>query len=484
MELGFRSARFIAGQIRRGTLSCVEALEYFIRRTEAFDGPLNAVVVRDFDRARQQAAALDRYRSAMEALPPLYGVPMTVKESFNIAGLPTSWGREAFRANIAITDAAVVARLKRAGAVIFGKTNVPVLLMDWQSHNPIYGRTANPWDVGRTPGGSSGGSAAALAAGLTALEAGSDIGASIRDPAHYCGVYGHKPTWGIIPPLGHALAPSLTARDISVVGPMARSAGDLAVALAVLAGPLPEECSIRLVLPKPRRMSLKGLRVAIMTDHPRCPVAGVIKAEFDRLARHLRQEGALVDEAARPDADLDAGDDLYRMLRNAALSAGITDAEAKRLRGKPEDAEGARTAREMLMEHRSWLRLNEERARHRVAWMAFFQSFDVLLAPVGATSAPAHDDSAPLWLRTIRVDGEPVNAARQLFWAGLASMPLLPATAAPLGFTEDRLPFGMQIIGAPYDDRTTIAVAGLLEKSWLGFRRPSGYGDPPGTAQQ
>ncbi len=477
MELGFQSARFIARQIRRGALSCAEALDYFIRRTEAFDGPLNAVVVRDFEQARDRAGALDRDRPAMEAMPPLYGVPMTVKESYNVAGLPTTWGVEAFRSNIADADATAVARLKGAGAVIFGKTNVPVLLMDWQSHNPVYGRTANPWDIARTPGGSSGGSAAALAAGMTGLEAGSDIGASIRDPAHYCGIYGHKPSWGVVPPRGHALTASLTATDISVAGPMARSAGDLAVALAVMAGPLPEERAMRLALPKPRVASFKGLRVAIMAQHSRCPVADVIKAELGKLARHLASQGAKVDEAARPEVDLDAGDDLYRRLLNAALSARITDAEAERLRARPDDTGGGRTARDMLMEHRIWLRLNEERARHRAAWMAFFQSFDVMIAPVGATTAPAHDDRAPLWERTIMVDGAPVNAAQQLFWAGLASMPLLPATAAPLGFAADGLPFGMQIIGAPYDDRTTIAVAGLLEKSWLGFKRPDGYAD-------
>ncbi|MCU4159481.1 amidase [Acidiphilium sp. AL] len=480
MELGFRSAGFVARQIKNGRLSCVDALEYFIRRVEAFDGRLNAVVVRDFERARRQARALDRNRASLDCLPPLYGVPMTVKESFDVAGLPTSWGVEAFRSNVAADDAVAVARLKRAGAVIFGKTNVPVMLMDWQSRNPVYGGTANPWDIARTPGGSSGGSAAALAAGLTALETGSDIGGSIRDPAHYCCVYGHKPSWNVIPAQGHALGPGHAATDISVVGPMARSAGDLARALAAMAGPLPTEPGLRLVLPKPRATALKGLRVAIMAEHPRCPVAAEIRAAFAGLAHHLRREGALVDEAARPDADLDAGDDLYRMLRNAALSGRLPDAEAERLRAKlarPHDPEEMQPARDMLMDHRNWLRRHEERCRHRAAWRGFFRSFDVMLTPVGATAAPLHDDSGPLWRRTIMVDGEPVNAARQLFWAGLASMPLLPATAAPLGFTGSGLPFGMQIIGAPYDDRTTIAVAGLLEKSWLGFSKPDGYAD-------
>jgi amidase len=162
---------------------------------------------------------------------------MTIKESYDVVGMPTTWGLPELKDNIAKTNASAVQRLIDAGVVLFGKTNVPLMLADWQSYNAVYGTTNNPWDVGRTPGGSSGGSAAALAAGLTGIEAGSDIGASIRNPAHYCGVFGHKPTYGICPPRGQALPGRVAAPDISVIGPLARSAGDLAIALAAMAGP-------------------------------------------------------------------------------------------------------------------------------------------------------------------------------------------------------------------------------------------------------
>ncbi|MDR3522227.1 MAG: amidase family protein, partial [Acidocella sp.] len=194
MDTAFATARRVASLIKSGKLSVLETTDFYIARIEAFDDALNAVVVRDFDRARAQAKLLDRNKKKYAKLPPLYGVPMTVKESFDVAGLPTIWGVEASRGNVAKTDAVAVARFKAAGAVVLGKTNVPVMLADWQSSNPIYGTTNNPWDVARSPGGSSGGSAASLAAGFAALEAGSDIGNSLRDPAHYCGIYAHKPS--------------------------------------------------------------------------------------------------------------------------------------------------------------------------------------------------------------------------------------------------------------------------------------------------
>ena len=207
-------------------IGCLELLDLYLARVEKYDGALNAVVVRDFDRARTRARAADRALAKRQPWGPLHGVPMTIKESYDVAGLPTTWGVPAYAKNIATKNAVVVDRLLGAGAVLFGKTNVPLYLGDWQSFNAIYGTTNNPWDVTRAPGGSSGGSAAALAAGLTALEAGSDIGSSIRNPAHFCGVYGHKPTWGIVPRTGQALPWQQAAPvDIDVVGPLARTRG-------------------------------------------------------------------------------------------------------------------------------------------------------------------------------------------------------------------------------------------------------------------
>src|ERR1700704_3850718 len=231
LDIPFRSARQLAADIKKKKIGCLELLDLYLARVEKYDGALNAVVVRDFERARTRARAADRALARRQVWGPLHGVPMTIKESYDVAGLPTTWGVPAYAKNIATKNAVAVDRLLGAGAVLFGKTNVPLYLADWQSYNAIYGTTNNPWDVARAPGGSSGGSAAALAAGLTGLEAGSDIGSSIRNPAHFCGVWGHKPTYGICPPAGQALPGNVAPSDISVIGPMARSAADLALGL-------------------------------------------------------------------------------------------------------------------------------------------------------------------------------------------------------------------------------------------------------------
>jgi amidase len=383
--------------------------------------------------------------------------------------------------NIAAADAVAIARLKAAGAVILGKTNVPVMLADWQSFNPIYGTTNNPFDVARSPGGSSGGSAAALAAGFSALDAGSDIGASLRDPAHYCGIYAHKPSYGICSPRGHSLNRNFAAADISCIGPMARSAGDLSVGLAVMAGPDAIETGWRLSLPKTAVTSLSGLRVAIMPEHEICPVEAEISGALRELGRFLKKAGAQVSLTARPAFDAKAAYENYLTLLNAALSARMPDKVLDRMREMLKHADPAdrspavMTARGSTLEHRLWLRANEERARMRALWAEFFKSYDVLISPVGATAAVPHDHSGNMGERSIAVNGSGLNVADQLFWAGYSCNFGLPSTAAPLGHTKTGLPFGMQIIGAPYADYTTIAVAGLLEKAWLGFVPPPAY---------
>ena len=191
----------------------------------------------DVERGRKRARQADAALAKGEVWGPLHGVPMTIKESYNVAGLPTTNGRPEMKDNIAERDALAVERLKAAGVVLFGKTNVPINLADFQSYNEVYGTTNSPWDVERVPGGSSGGSAAALAAGLCGFEFGSDIGGSIRNPSHFCGVFGHKPTWGLIPPRGHALPGHLVQPDLSVVGPLARGAADLETGVLAMAGP-------------------------------------------------------------------------------------------------------------------------------------------------------------------------------------------------------------------------------------------------------
>ncbi|MDE8350016.1 MAG: amidase [Acidocella sp.] len=481
MDNAFATARRVASLIKNRKLSALEATDFYIARIEAFDDALNAVVVRDFERARAQAKSLDRNQKKYAKLPPLYGVPMTVKESFDVAGLPTTWGVEAARDNVAATDAVAVQRFKAAGAVLLGKTNVPVMLADWQSTNPIYGTTNNPWDAARSPGGSSGGSAAALAAGFAVLEAGSDIAASLRDPAHYCGIYAHKPTYGVCAMRGHSLHDNFAPPDISCIGPMARSAEDLAVGLTVMAGPEAIETGWQLALPKAAITSFKGLRVAIMADHEICPVETEISAELLALGKFLKKSGAKVNYTARPAFEADAAHENFLMLLNGALSARMPDKVIDKMRGTLAKAAADDTslvtmgARGVLLEHRLWLRCHEARAKMRAQWAEFFKDYDVLISPVASTAALAHDHSGNMNERSIAVNGQPMVFGQQLFWAGYSCNFGLPATAAPLGMTKSGLPFGMQIIGAPYADFTTIKVAALLEKHWLGFSPPPSY---------
>src|SRR5512139_2736458 len=269
LALPFRTAKQLAAAVRKKKIGCLELLDLYLKRVEAYNPELNAIIATDIEGARKRARASDKAVKAGKKLGPLHGVPMTIKESFDVAGLPTTWGDPAFKDTIAKQNSLVAQRMIDAGVTLFGKTNVPLNLADWQSYNEVYGSTNNPWDLSRTPGGSSGGSGAALAAGLTGIEAGSDIGASIRNPAHYCGVWGHKPTYGIVSPRGQALPGTVSASDISVVGPLARSADDLAAALAVMAGP--DEIDGRgwqLRLPKPAQKSLREFKVSIVYDDP------------------------------------------------------------------------------------------------------------------------------------------------------------------------------------------------------------------------
>jgi amidase len=475
MDLSFASATALAAKIRAREIGCLELLDHAIARVGALDGAVNAVVVRDFERARQRARSLD------DSTPngPLYGVPMTVKESFNVAGLPTTWGVPERRGNIAATNAVAVDRLLNAGAVIFGKTNVPRMLADWQSYNGVYGRTNNPWDLTRTPGGSSGGGAAALAAGLTALEAGSDIGGSIRQPAHACGLFGHKPTWGLVPTFGHSLVESPAMTDISVVGPLARSAADLHLALEVMAGP--EETALTFTLPPPRQTWLQGLRIAVWAEQAGQATDPAITTALLDLATALERAGIFVDRTARPAFDPGEAFDLFLKLMAAALSGRSSDADRAETRalaaklGPDNTSADAVMARSVDMTHATWLGLNQRRHGMRRAWGAFFDEWDVLLCPVIGAPAWPHVTDIPLWQRTLTVGGATVPYNDMLFWSGLVGAFYLPASVAPLGVTAEGLPFGVQIVGPLYGDRLTIEVARQLEHAWRGFTPPPGY---------
>ncbi|MEC8834557.1 MAG: amidase family protein, partial [Pseudomonadota bacterium] len=325
-ELAFLSATQLAAKIRSREISSEELLRVYFERIDRYNGDLNAIVVQRRDEALAFAKVADQeVAKGTSQLGALHGVPMTVKESYGVAGTPSTWGIPEMKDNVVESDSLPIQRLKAAGAIIFGKTNVPIRLADFQSYNEIYGTTNNPWDGTRGPGGSSGGSAAALAAGLTGLETGSDIGGSIRNPAHYCGVFGHKPTWGLLPPRGHAMPGVLSPSDISVIGPLARSAADLKTAVLTMGGP--DEIAARgqaINLPRLEKQP-RSMKVAVWRDDELAPVAKEVSERVDLVARTLADRGATIDFDARPGFTAQHSDFVYRNLLQATMSARLSD---------------------------------------------------------------------------------------------------------------------------------------------------------------
>ena len=475
------SAQTLATRLRRREISASALLEHHLERIEAHDGQTNAVVVRDAARARSRALHADAALARGQCWGLLHGLPITVKEAFDVEGLPTTWGFERWRGNVATRDAVAVQRLKQAGAIVLGKTNVPTALGDWQTFNPVYGTTRNPWNLERTPGGSSGGSAVALAAGYSALELGSDIGASIRNPAHYCGVYGHKPTWGLVPQEGHQ-TPDIVcpdAIDIGVAGPLGRSAVDLELAMTVLCqgadhyGPLGRT---------PLRWRDDGrpaplLRVAVVTDDACAPVDSEISQALQGLAEHLSQHGFQVSLQARPVRSEELWEVYVHLLR-AATGAMMDEADyadaCKRAAQHPPDSREyvAWHWRGSTMNHRQWAHCDGRRARLRAECAAFFEEWDVLICPVAPTAAFAHNQQGFRWERMLQVNGQDQPTTQGLFWAGYASLCGLPATAVPLGASAEGLPFGAQLIGPVFGDPRCLRMARWLEEHWRGFVAP------------
>jgi amidase len=480
-DITFRSARSLAAMIRRGKIGCLELLDHHLARVERFNAALNAIVVTQIPEARRRAKAADRALKKGDIWGPLHGVPMTVKESFDVAGLPTTWGSPDFKNNIANSNALAVDRLLAAGAVIFGKTNVPIWLADAQTFNVIYGATNNPWDLSRGPGGSSGGEAAALAAGLIAMGMGSDIASSIRNPAHFCGLFGHKPTYGICPPHGHSLTGNPSPMDILDIGPLARTAGDVALGLSILSGPDEiDAAGYRLVLPPPRKKTLCDFKVGILMDHPTSPVDREVSDLLQQLANFLAQEKVAISDRARPDIDMDEIHRAFNIMLRAATSQGQTDAifaaniKATDALRPQDDSKAARMLRGVTIRHRDWLKMDEQRHRMRWKWHEFFKNHDLMLCPVFGKAAFPHDYTPP-YERMMRVNGKKIPFNTLLFWAGYSGLAYLPASVAPIGFTRSGLPVGVQIVGPQYGDRTCLQFARLLEKEYQAFVPPPGY---------
>jgi amidase len=482
LDLPFRSAKQLASELSRRRIGCGELLDLYLRRVETHNPKLNAIIATDLEGARKRARAADRALAKGQRWGPLHGVPMTIKESYDVVGLPTTWGVPELKDNYPRTNALAVDRFLGAGVVLFGKTNVPLYLADYQSYNAIYGTTNNPWDLTRSPGGSSGGSAAALAAGLTGLEAGSDIGSSIRNPAHYCGVFGHKPTYGIVPPRGQALPGKVAAADISVIGPLARSADDLAVSLEVMAGADQiDAAGWQLRLPAPRCRVMREYRVAVMLTDENAEVDGEVQDRLQALADFLARQRVKISDRARPAIDTGEIHRVYIQLLRAATSGRQSaeefqrNLEASRALAPGDESYYARMIRANTLHHREWLAANELRHQMRLKWSDFFKEWDLLLCPVASTAAFPHDHVGERYERTIIVNSKKVPATDQLFWAGYSGVCFLPSTVAPIGFTPGGLPVGVQIVGPQYGDRTTIAFAQLLEREYQAFVPPPDY---------
>jgi amidase len=479
--LAYRTATDLVKALADRKISSRELVDAAISRIEALDPKINAVIVRDFERARNAADEADAALARGERRP-LLGLPMTVKEQFNIAGLPTTWGFPKFKDWKPDFDALVVERLKSAGVVILGKTNVPINLSDWQSYNEVYGTTNNPWDVTRSPGGSSGGSAAVLAAGFAPLELGSDIAGSLRCPAHFCGVFAHKPSLDLIPQRGSGppQTPALPTRgDLSVIGPMARSAADLALELDVLAGPdeLWDGIGYQLALPPSRHQKLADYRVLVIDTHPLCPTAASIAAVLNGLAERLGKLGCKIARESAKLPDLAQTTRIHAELLSAFRGTDLSpevrervEAAAKSLRADDHSL-GAVSLQGLTISHPDWVRASRIRNGLRARWQALFQEVDVVLCPPMPTTAFPHDHS-PQRNRQVEIDGNKVPYGDQRAWIGAATVIGLPATVAPIGKSDAGLPIGVQIIGGYLEDRTTITFAGLIEREFGGFTPP------------
>lgn len=445
-ELAFFSASRLSELLQSREIGALKLLDLYLERIERFNGELNAVVRLDRDRARNRAREADKALDRGEIRGPLHGLPMTVKDTFAVAGMPTTSGNPLYRHYRPKTNASAVQRLVEAGAVIFGRSTVPRDAGDWQTYNSLYGTTRNPWNPKRTPGGSSGGAAAALAAGLTALELGSDFAGSIRVPAHFSGVYGHKSSFGLISYEGHIPPPPgvSTTPEMAVVGPLARSAEDLELAFNLLTAPTRQQEQPSELLPA-RGKRLRDYRVAVWLNDPYCELDESVRIPLRQAVEALRRH-VPVNDQARPELTLAESHGVYR---------GLVQ---KVFRGyAPPDT----MARQQQL---------------RETWQAFFRDYDVLLAPVAPVVAFPHDHSQPMAKRRLTVNGAAVDYLLNLSaWISLASASYLPATTAPVGLSAKGLPVGIQIIGPYRGDRSTLAFTRLLSSVVGGFMAPPGY---------
>lgn len=452
--------------LRTGELTSVGLVSTAIERIERADKKLNAVVVKDFDRARHAAREADRERKRGGDRP-LLGLPLTVKEAFDVKGLPTTWGLPG-QHQAAAADALLVERLRSAGAIILGKTNVATMLADWQTANDLFGVTNNPWDLQRTPGGSSGGGAAAVAAGLIPLEFGSDLAGSLRIPAAFCGVFAHRPSHGIVPMRGFAppmvpRTPLVRPIDQSTLGPIARTAADLKLALNVIAGPdLPEAKAYQLALPPARQARLKGFRVLIVEEHPMVSTSADIRKAIATLAGDLARAGCTLGRAPSEIPDMTDQTHTFSALLMSMMGAEVSDDDYGAAASRVQANRGSAQDQNMVMSHRDWVALDRHRLALCAKWRRTFENWDVVVCPASSVTAFRHDHR-PFEMRHLDIDGRQVVYEKMPFWAALGTPSGLPVTTVPIGPDRTGLPIGIQIIGPRLEDYTTLSFAQLIE---------------------
>ncbi|MFG5778323.1 amidase [Comamonas sp. J-3] len=468
-----------AQALHTGASTSVSLVQQCQDQINSHNPRLNAVVLQDVTTSLQTAAQADQTLLQGRPCGPLHGIPFTIKESFDVAGWPTTCGDPARREHRAARHSAVVQRLLDAGAVLLGKTNVPLYLRDWQSYNAVYGVTRNPHDSGRTPGGSSGGSAAAVASGMAFFDVGSDIGSSIRNPAHYCGIFSHKASHGLISLQGHGIDSDDPVPAINCAGPLARSAYDLETIVQVLADlPGDAQRAGQLRLKPDTRSSLAEYRVGIALDDTYCHIDQPVADAISHLGQHLQALGAQVDWQARPAIDSRELWRTYVQMLRASTSLYTPEAAFAQLQSAragldpQDDSYATLQVLGATMTHREWLQHEKSVARFQQAWDAYFQHYDLLLCPAAATLAFPHMHEQEPWQRQLQVNGQPQPVVSQLFWAGLGGLCGLPATVAPIRGDAPGLPVGAQIIGNRFQDLSTLRFAQLLEDAGYHWRAP------------
>jgi amidase len=471
----YATAREMLADLAAKTISARELLDLHTARNAAVGGKLNAVIETDLEHAQAAAKSIDDARAHGAALGALAGLPMTIKDGYDVTGMPATSGNPAFaKRDKNCVDADVVNAVRKAGAVVWGKTNVPFMLGDIQSYNDIYGTTNNPYDVTRTPGGSSGGAAAALAAGITPLEIGSDIGGSLRHPANFCGVCSLKPTWGVlsqrgqVPPVpGHYYEP-----DLGVAGPMARNVGDLRLLWNVLRGKDGAAAG-----------SAKGARIAVWDEEASWPLAAEVRDGVTRAADALAKAGAHV-EHAKPDIDGARLMNFYRVILTSIVSVGmpeevfrhfesLRDADRKIVMENGEGAAEASSRLGMVATPRDLAWAYTEQQAHKDVLTNFFNDYDAVLMPITMVAAFAHMHTPSFPERVLSVDGKTVPYPALLNWIGPATALHAPALAVPAGQTATGLPVGVQLMGPWHKEDRLFDLAAALEGQMGGFKAPA-----------